>query len=125
MKNFAFFTAAVFTAASAASCSSAVRFPDDPVLFTAKENGQYLSIIWDDKEFVPFCPGSRTQMDKCLGYYLDGDDIVYICSLKMQSADEWIIDYSGEECSKLMIYREKNTKKIPHGLYSDYKWNKQ
>ena len=31
---------------------------------------------------------------------------------------------AGEDHSGLMIYREKNTTNIPHGLYSDYKWNK-
>ena len=124
MKKFVLFAAAVITASAAASCSSTIKCPDEPVIFTAKENGEYLSIVWENKEYVPFCSGSRTQMDQCLGYYLDGEDKIYICSLKMQSSDEWIIDYKGEECSELVIYREKNTCNIPYGLYSDYKWNK-
>ncbi len=124
MKISALFTVAAVAACTAVSCGSSLKCPDDPVIFSTKENGEYLSIIRDDKEFVPFCAGSRTQMDQCLGYYLDGDQKVFICSLKMQSPDEWIIDYAGEDHSGLMIYREKNTTNIPHGLYSDYKWNK-
>lgn len=125
MKYSALFTVAALAAAAVSSCGSALKCPEDPVIFETKENGRYLSVLWNDKEYVPFCSGSRTQMDECLGYFLDGDRKVFICSLKMQSPDEWIIDYSGEDHSELMIYREKNTRTIPVGLYSDYEWNKQ
>ncbi len=106
-------------------CGSELKLPDNPVVFDTKDNGTYMSIIWDDKEYVPFCAFDPSQVGDCIGYYKNEDSKVYVCKLKGQSEDEWLVDDLGlDNCNEGMIFREKNTKSIPSGLASDYEWNK-
>lgn len=65
------------------------------------------------------------QVGDCIGYYKNEGSKVYVCKLKGQSEDEWLVDDLGlDNCNEGMIFREKNTKSIPSGLASDYEWNK-
>ena len=106
-------------------CGSKLVLPDNPVVFDTKDNGKYMSIIWGDKEYVPYCTFDSTQVGDCIGYYMNEGSIVYVCKLKGQSEDEWLVDNLGLNiCNEGMVFREKNTQNIPSGMSSDYKWNK-
>jgi hypothetical protein len=106
-------------------CGSKIKLPENPVVFETKVNDNYLSIVRDDKEYVPFCAVEPSQVGKCIGYYENDGGRIYVCELKGRSPDEWIVDVlSLDNCDEGMIFREKNTKEIPDGLSSDYEWNK-
>jgi len=102
-----------------------VELPDNPVVFETVDNGDYMSIKWNDKEYVPYCAFNPSQVGKCLGYYVGDDgEKVYVCELKGQSSVNWLVDtFALENCNEGMIYREKNATSIPDGLKSDYGWN--
>jgi hypothetical protein len=106
-------------------CGSKLQLPDNPVIFDIKESDEYASIIWGNKEYVPFCAFDPSQVGDCIGYYENEGSKVYVCKLKGQSEDEWLVtDLGLDNCDEGMVFREKNTRKIPSGLSSDYEWNK-
>lgn len=92
-------------------------------IFRQETNGQYASIIWDDREYVPFCaiePGKRGEY---LGYMEDDPD-VKIYELEGYSSEEWIIEYLDLGiCSEAMLSKEISVQNIPEGFYSEYDWN--
>ena len=106
-------------------CGSRLQLPDNPIIFDTKEADGHMSIIWDDKEYVPFCAFDPSQVGACIGYYKSNGDKIYVCKLKGQSEEEWLVDVLGlDNCDEGMVFREKNTTNIPSGLSSDYEWNK-
>lgn len=105
-------------------CSYKVELPADHILFETKVNDEYMSIIWDDKEYIPYCPLSSSQIGNCLGYYMEDDNKIYVCELKGQSSEEWIVGTLNLDfCNEGMIYREINTTNILESLSSEYEWN--
>ena len=86
--------------------------------------GDYMSILYEGREYVPFCaidPGCRGDY---LGYMEDDeDDKVY--EFEGYSRQKWIINYldSGlmNDC---MLYKEISVTGSPEGLSSEYEWNK-
>lgn len=110
---------------SLAGCGSKSKLPDHPIVFETKVNDSYLSILWSDKEYLPFCAVDPSQVGDCIGYYKNDRNKIYVCQLKGQSSDEWIVDSLNlDNCNEGMIYKEKNTPDIPNALSSDYEWNK-
>ena len=115
----------VFILLLLAGCGSKLQLPDNPVVFDTKDNGVYMSIIWGDKEYVPYCAFDPSQVGECIGYYESSGHKIFVCKLKGQSEDEWLVDAIGlDNCDEGMIFREKKTTSIPSGLSSDYEWNK-
>lgn len=105
-------------------CNSKIQLPDNPIVFETKENDGYKSILWNDKEYVPYCPLESSQIGMCLGYYEENNELIYVCELKGLSSEEWIVDTLGLRiCNEGMVLREVNTTNIPDGLFSDYDWN--
>ena len=91
--------------------------------FSAKENEDYVSIIWNDREYVPYCAISPTERGEYLGYMEDDPD-VEIYELDGYSSEEWIIDYLNlKSCGEAMLYKEVNVRDIPDGFSSEYEWN--
>lgn len=124
MKKIRYFIA-VFILLLLVGCGSKLQLPNNPVVFDTKDNGVYMSIISSDKEYVPFCAFDPSQVGECIGYYESNGHKVFVCKLNGQSEDEWLVDDLGSDnCDEGMIFREKNTTKIPSGLSSDYEWNK-
>ncbi len=106
-------------------CGSKLKLPDNPVVFDTIEKDEYMSIIWCNKEYVPFCAFDPSQVGDCIGYYENNGNKIFVCKLKGQSPDEWIVDDLGlDNCDEGMIFREKRTTDIPNDLSSDYEWNK-
>ena len=106
-------------------CGSKTELPDKPVVFDIKKYDGYISIVAGEKEYVPYCAVEPSQVGDCIGYYEDNGDKIYVCKLKGQSSDEWIVDVLDlESCNEGMIFREISTTNIPKGLSSEYEWNK-
>ncbi|MFQ9510040.1 MAG: hypothetical protein ACLRZ7_03765 [Lachnospiraceae bacterium] len=108
------------------SCGKQLALPNNPKVFTvgySKES--YISLAFEDKEYVPYCALEPSQLGECIGYYKEDGEMIYVCTLKGQSADEWIVDVLNlDNCREGMVFREINTTVIPEGLESDYPWNK-
>lgn len=105
-------------------CGSKLELPDNPIIFDTKVNDGYLSIVSEEKEYVPYCAFEPSQVGDCIGYYIDNGDKIYVCKLKGQSSDEWIVDVLDlDNCNEGMIFREKSTTHIPYGLSYEYEWN--
>lgn len=95
----------------------------NPILFEKQTNGEYAYIIYQDREYVPYCAFNPRERGKYLGYV--GDDRAdEIYTFKGYSETEWLISYldSGlmNDC---MLLKEKNVTDIPKGLSSEYEWN--
>ena len=78
----------VFILLLLAGCGSKLQLPDNPVVFDTKDNGVYMSIIWGDKEYVPYCAFDPSQVGECIGYYESSGHKIFVCKLKGQSEDE-------------------------------------
>lgn len=107
-------------------CGKQLALPDNPKVFTVDHSkGSYISLVFEDKEYVPYCALEPSQIGECIGYYKEDGEMIYVCTLKGQSADEWIVDVLNlDNCREGMVFREINTTVIPDGLESDYSWNK-
>ena len=83
----------------------------------------YVTIVWDDKTYVPYCAISNSKRGKQIGI-VDGDEDDRVYEYKGHSTDEWLISrvVSGLMDSA-MLMREVNVTDIPEGLESEYEWN--
>ena len=103
-----------------------IKLPDEniePIIFEQQINDDYASVIYEGREYVPYCAISPRERDGYLGYVGDDkQDKIY--SYKNHSEREWLISYldSGimNDC---MLLKEKNVTNIPEGLSSEYEWN--
>lgn len=95
------------------------------IIFNQKVNEQYLSIIWNDREYVPYCAIEPSKRGDYLGY-VKGDSDVEIYTLDGYSNEEWLIDYLNLEIGgEAMLYKEISVQDIPDGFYSEYDWNNE
>lgn len=93
------------------------------IIFHQEVNEQYLSIIWDEREYVPYCAIEPNKRGEYLGYIEDDSD-VKIYELDGYSSEEWIIDYLNLGIGgEAMLYKEISVQNIPDGFYSEYDWN--
>lgn len=107
-----------------ASCGTKVALPDNAIVFETGETDDYAYIIWEEKKYVPYCSSESDQIGDCLGYYEEDGEKIYVCELKGQSSDKWLIDTLNlENCNEGMIYKQENVTEIPEGLSSEYAWN--
>ena len=121
-RNYTSLTAGLLVLAIAAGCSSDTG-NQEPVIFQQKENEDYVSIIWNDREYVPYCAISPTERGEYLGYMEDDPD-VEIYELDGYSSEEWIIDYLNlKSCGEAMLYKEVSVRDIPDGFSTEYEWN--
>lgn len=92
---------------------------------TTQQSNEYVSIIWEDRVYVPFCAINNTERGTQIGI-VDGDKNDQVYKYKNHSTKDWIISfYKSEEMGASMLMKEINVKQIPDNLQSDYKWNKQ
>jgi len=85
---------------------------------TQTDNGEYVSIIWDDKKYIPFCVVSKSDCGKKIGC-IDGDNDNVVSPYKDLSSDEWLANYLTMD-GGAMLYKEVNVTDIPNGLHSEY-----
>ena len=95
----------------------------NPIIFEKGSNDNYSYIIYQGREYVPYCAISSTERDSYLGYIgEDKQDEVY--KVKGYSEEEWLINLLDTGATKeYMLYKEKNVTNIPEGLSSEYEWN--
>lgn len=96
----------------------------NPIIFEKSEAEEYSYIIYQDREYVPYCAFSSREREKYLGYVGDDkQDEIY--TVKGYSEEEWLISYlDSGMMNDCMLLKEKNVTNIPDGLSSEYKWNK-
>lgn len=88
-----------------------------------QESNDYLSVIWRDKAYVPFCVVDNKERGIQIGI-VNGDKKDQIYEYKDYSTEEWIISfYKSGEMDTSMLMKEINVTKIPNNLQSDYEWN--
>ena len=90
---------------------------------TRQSNDDYVSIIWEDRVYVPFGGISNSEQGAqiCI---VNGDKNDQVYEYKGHSTDDWIISfYKSGEMDSSMLMKEINTTEIPEDLQSDYEWN--
>ena len=95
----------------------------NPIIFQKESNEEYAYIIYEGKEYVPYCAIFNNDRGEYLGHIKD-DEQEEIYTYKSYSKDEWFISFNkiglgGES----MLFKEKNVTNIPDGLSSEYNWN--
>lgn len=92
---------------------------------TTQESNDYVSIIWGDRVYVPFCAIDNSERGAQIGI-VDGDKNDQVYEYKNYSTEDWIISfYKSGEMDSSMLMKEINVKEIPDNLQSDYEWNNQ
>ena len=92
---------------------------------TTQESNDYVSIIWEDRIYVPFCAIDNSERGAQIGI-VDGDKNDQVYEYKNYSTEDWIISfYKSGEMDSSMLMKEINVKEIPDNLQSDYEWNNQ
>lgn len=109
-------------------CGNKIKLPGEPVVFSvSEENAEYVSLIYEDRIYVPYCPYEKKYLGDCIGYAVRNEDsdenVTYICEVKGYPAGEWVIELQDTGCREGMIFREINAEDIPEGLSSEYDWN--
>lgn len=94
------------------------------IIFEQRVNDQYLSIIWEDREYVPYCAINPKNRGAYLGY-LEDEPQEEIYEFDGYSSGEWLIDYlnMGFGGGEAMLFKEISVQDIPDGFYSEYDWN--
>ena len=90
---------------------------------TTQNSDGYVSIVWQDRVYVPFCAIENEQRGEQIGI-VDGDERDQVYEYKEHSTKDWIISfYKSGEMDSSMLMKEINVKDIPENLESDYEWN--
>ena len=85
------------------------------------EGDEYMTIIWGDRTYIPFCVVSKNDCGTQIGY-LDGETDNRVCKYKDYPTDEWIATYLTVD-GGAMLFKEENVTNIPDSLESEYEWN--
>ena len=95
----------------------------NPIILERQSNEEYAYVIYEGREYVPYCAFSPKEREKYLGYVGDDkQDEIY--TVKGYSEEEWLISYlDSGMMNDCMLLKEKNTTNIPDGLSSEYEWN--
>lgn len=117
MKKIRILGVVIFIAAALCACGEKQKL----VSMRTTDNGRYVSIIWEDREYVPFCAVSKRDCGAQIGYR-DGDLNSRVCEYKDYPSTEWIANYLTVD-GGAMLFKEKSVTDIPDGLQSEYKWN--
>ena len=104
------------------SCNSKNSTLDN---MTTEINDDYVSIIWQERTYVPFCAIDNDEKGVQIGI-VNGDKNDQVYEYKGYSSDDWIISfYKSGEMDSSMLMKEVNVKEIPNNLQSDYEWNNE
>ena len=94
----------------------------EPIIFERVSNGKYSSVVYEEREYLPFAPCSPRERTAYLGY-VGEDEADEIYSYKDYNTDEWLVSYlNSGMMADCMLLKEKNTTNIPDGLSSEYEW---
>ena len=95
----------------------------NPIIFEKGLNDDYVYIIYQGREYVPYCAFDPRERENYLGYVED-DNQDEIYTFKGYSEEEWLISYLDSGLmNSCMLLKEKNVTNIPEGLSSEYDWN--
>lgn len=104
------------------SLSSPSFNKENPLIFRRISNGEYSSVTYGEKEYLPFTPCNPRDRTAYLGH-IENDEPDEIYSYKDYPTDEWLVNYLDSGLmSNCMLLKEKNTTNIPDGLSSEYAW---
>lgn len=105
-------------------CGKKISLPDNSIVFSTQDNGEYVSILNGDKEYVPYCAGDEEIIGECIGYYEYDNTRTYICNVEGYSTDDWKLSIDNlDNCAEYMLFREIDCKTEIEGYSSDYSWN--
>lgn len=93
----------------------------DLIDMSTVEGDEYMSVIWEDRTYIPFCVVSKNDCGAQIGY-LDGETDNRVCEYKDYPTDEWIASYLTVD-GGAMLCKEVSVTDIPDGLTSEYEWN--
>lgn len=88
---------------------------------TKTDNGEYTSIVWEDRKYIPFCVVSKSDCGKKIGC-IDGDKDEIVSIYKDLPQNEWLANYLSMD-GGAMLYKEVNVTDIPEGLHDEYNFN--
>lgn len=93
----------------------------DLVVMSYEVGDEYVSIIYEDKTYVPYGPLSAyVDRGKQIGY-INGNENDKIYEVKGYSMNEWIA--TALPSDPAMLYKEISVTDIPEDWQSEYEWN--
>lgn len=118
MKKFLALVMLIVLTASLCACS---KQNSDLVVMSYEIGDEHVSIIYEDKTYVPYgALSAYADRGKQIGY-IDGNENDKIYEVKGYSMDEWIA--TALPSDPAMLYREINVTDIPNNWQSEYGWN--
>ncbi len=95
----------------------------DPILFETAEREEYISVLWEGREYIPFSGLNPMQRGEYLGH-IQGAPDEELYTWKGHSSEEWLISYlDSGMMPDTMLLREVNVTEYPDGIASEYEWN--
>lgn len=85
------------------------------------DNGEYASILWEERIYVPYCAISPSACGAQIGI-VDHNKDYKVYEFEGYSVNEWIVSTLKWD-GGAMLWREINVVDIPAGLKSEYDWN--
>lgn len=97
----------------------------NPLIFEKGLNENYSYVIYQGKEYIPYCAYNPKEREKYLGYVgEDKQDEIY--TVKGYLEEEWLINYlDSGMMNDCILLKEKSVTDIPNELTSEYEWNKK
>ena len=117
-----------------------LKLPENAVEYNYIVHSEWdtMCLEYNGKVYLPYSSGNINMYEDVIGYYFpsgtqDKNDPYreYVFSCKGLNKEEWILDYSGKENTKLtghgvgMLFREESVLLIPESIEdeSEYEWN--
>ena len=70
------------------------------IIFEQRVNDQYLSIIWEDREYVPYCAINPKNRGTYLGYLKDENIISIVRNMSIED----LIKLKYKDCDKIINF---------------------
>lgn len=92
--------------------------------FIRADRGAYAAVVWEGREYVPFCPADAGEQGRYLGCMDDGDVPELIYAWERHSEREWIlVRLDTGLMDAPMLMRERTVWDFPERISSEYAWN--
>ncbi len=86
--------------------------------YTRRDIGDVSTLVWEGREYIPFCVVSKADRGALLGY-VDGDRDEQVHAYLDLPPEEWIVSSLTMDAGAILM-KERHVTDIPEGLTAEY-----